>query len=144
MTEQPFFHTMDIFPQETAEQNKLYRFFELLREGRLTSTRCNRCDIVLWPPRTVCPSCFSDELEWVDLPKRAKLFAHTVQWAGVPTGFEIPLLMGMVEFESGLKILSRIVDAKPEDLEIGREVEFTVREIPGNRVVHAFRPVAPR
>ncbi len=139
-TEQPYVFTMDVFPQETVEQNKLYKFFEYLREGRFTTTRCKQCGNVPWPPRTVCPNCFSDDLEWVDLPKKARVYAHTTQWAGVPPGFETPLILAILEFDSGLKMLSKIVEAKPDQLEIGAEVEFTMIEIPGNRVLYAFKP----
>lgn len=141
MIDQTYINTIDIYPLEAPEQNKLHKFYEYLREGRLTATRCKQCGSVPWPPRTVCPGCYSDDLEWIDLPKRARLYAFTTQWGGVPTGFDVPLMMGLLDFEGGLRMLSRIVDAKPEELEIGGEVEFTVLEVPGNRVVHAFKPV---
>lgn len=151
MSEQPYINTMDVYPLETAEQNKLYKFYDLLREGRLTTTKCAKCGEVSWPPRTVCPVCMSDELDWIDMPKRGKLYSCTVQFAGVPPVFEVPLYIGMVEFENGMKILSRLVGTTEDDLEIGREVELTVLEVPApvtpqvpnppSRVVHAFKPV---
>ncbi len=141
MTEQPYIHSLDPFPQETPEHNQLYKFYEFLREGRLTTRQCGKCGEVPWPPRTVCPNCMSNELEWVDLPTRGKLYTFTAQYAGVPYMFEAPLMMGMVEFDNGLRILARIVDANPEQVDIGTEVEMTVLEIPGNRVMHAFKPV---
>lgn len=150
MNEQPYINTMDIFPLETPEQNKLHRFYDLLREGRLTTTKCTRCDEISWPPRTICPSCLSDELEWIDLPKKGKLFTYTVQFAGVSPAFEVPLYLGMVQLDNGLKIFARLVDATEEDLTFDREVELTVIELPGvptpqvpnppNRVLHAFKP----
>lgn len=142
MTEQPYIFTMDAFPQQVPEQNQLYKFFDNLREGRLTTTKCDKCGELPWPPRTVCPQCMSNELTWVDLPKRGKLFAFTVQQAGVAHIFQAPLLVGMVEFDNGLKIFSRIVEANPESLSIGSEVEVTVLDAPGNRVIHAFKPAS--
>lgn len=151
MMDQQYINTMDVFPLETADQNKLHRFYEYLREGRLTTTRCSRCGELSWPPRTVCPICISDELEWVDLPTRGKLYSFTMQVAGISPVFESPLFLGTVEFDNGMRILSKLVEATEDDLEIGREVEMTVIELPGpvtprmpnppSRVLHAFRPV---
>ncbi len=142
MSEQPYINTMDIFPLEAPEQNQLHKFYDSLRENRLTTTKCAKCGLVSWPPRTVCPSCMSDELEWIDLPKKGKLYTCTVQFAGVSPSFEVPLYLGMVEFDNGLKIFSKIVEATEDDMEIGREVELTVIEVPGpfDRVIHAFKP----
>lgn len=142
MTEEPYINTMDVFPLEAPEQNKLHKFFGFLREGRLTTTKCTKCGEMSWPPRTLCPTCVSDELEWVDLPSKGKLYACTVQFAGVPAVFGSPLYMGLVEFDNGMRILSRLVETTEDDLEIGREVELAVLEVPGpgSRVVHAFKP----
>ncbi|MBI2954368.1 MAG: Zn-ribbon domain-containing OB-fold protein [Chloroflexi bacterium] len=143
MSEQPYINTMDVYPLEAAEQNKLYKFYDSLREGRLTTTKCTSCGHIPWPPRTLCPNCTSDEFEWIDLPRKARIYSCTVQTAGVPPVFEIPLYMAMVEFDNGLRMLTRLVETTEDDLEIGREVELAVLEVPGpmSRVVHAFKPV---
>ena len=61
--------TLDIWPIEAKEFNRIYKFYEYLREGRLTTTKCSECGHVAYPPRVICPGCFSDKLVWIDLPK---------------------------------------------------------------------------
>ncbi|MDA8188567.1 MAG: Zn-ribbon domain-containing OB-fold protein [Dehalococcoidales bacterium] len=143
MIDQSYINTMDVFPLEAPEQNQLFQFYNYLREDRFTTTRCASCGQLSWPPRTVCPHCMSNQLEWVDMPKKGRLFGYTVQFAGVSPVFDVPLYLGVVEFDNGIKLLSRLVETTEDELEIGKEVEFTVLPVPGpgERVVYAFKPV---
>jgi len=84
-------YTMDMWPLECKEFNRLYKFYEHLKEGRFTTTRCRTCGHVAYPPRVICPECYSEDLEWIDLPKRGKVIVFTEQIRGVPLGFESPL-----------------------------------------------------
>jgi uncharacterized OB-fold protein len=91
-------------------------------------SRCARCGQLHLPPRAICPHCFSEELEWVELAGQGKLAAFTVIYVG-PTpmnnaGYsrENPYVSGIVELAEGPKISAQIlgVDAKhPETIRIG-------------------------
>ena len=35
--------TMDLFPQQSKEFNQIYKFYEYLKEGRFTTTKCKEC-----------------------------------------------------------------------------------------------------
>jgi uncharacterized OB-fold protein len=138
--EEKYFVTTDVFPPEGKEQNKLYPFYEFLRKGRLTTTQCQNCGEISWPPRTICPKCLSNQLNWVDLPKKGKIRFFTVQLAGVPPGFEPPLIIALIDFEKNFSFMSRIVKADPEKLKVGDEVELEILHVKGDRVIHAFKP----
>src|SRR5208282_5484035 len=43
---------LDFFPLETADQTRLHRFYDRLRAGRLSTTRCPRDGTLHWPRRT--------------------------------------------------------------------------------------------
>jgi len=141
MSEEKYIYTIDPYPQESKEHNKLYLFYDYLKEGRLTTTQCKKCGHLPWPPRTVCPECMSDELEWVDLPTEGTVTNFSVQLAGVPLGFNPPLVFAIVDLGKGVKFLSRLVDAKPEEVKIGSKVKLEVEKVPGDRVLPAFRLV---
>jgi len=146
---------MDMWPLECQEFNRLYPFYDNLREGKFTTTKCKKCGHIAFPPGVICPKCWSDELEWVDLPKRAKIVAITETQAGAPIGFEPPLIMAWLTFEGGpLKhLLGRMVNCKEGDLKEGDEVQFTVFDVPSHpievkkdvktceRVFYAWEPV---
>ena len=99
--------TMDLFPQQSKEFNQIHTFYEFLREGRFTTTKCTQCGAEPFPPRVVCPECYSEELEWIDWPTIGTVIELTEEVAGVPLGFgPPPLIHALVDLE-GKKTLFR-------------------------------------
>jgi len=145
--------TMDPYPFEAKEFNRIYQFYENLKAKRLTTTRCKSCGHVSFPPRVVCPECNSEELEWTDLPTRGKVRLVTEEFAGVPLGWETPLIHALVDLGKGHKLISRITNCQVGQLKEGDEVQLTVYDIPpmiiekregmveSPRVFFAFEPV---
>jgi uncharacterized OB-fold protein len=147
---------MDMWPFESQELNRIYPFYDNLREGKFTTTKCKKCGHVAFPPGVICPRCWSDELEWVELPKRAKIVAITETQAGAPIGFESPLIMAWLTFGENAPLnhlLGRMVNCKEGDLKVGDEVQFVTFNVPSHpmevkketkiceRVFYAFEPV---
>jgi len=132
---------LDFYPLEDEEDTRISFFFKNLREGRLTTTKCKRCEKLLWPPRIVCPICLSDELEWVDLGSEGELYAFTEMRLGAPLGFveDVPFCIGIIKIR-GLSISARIDDARYEDLKIGDRVQLKIVELDDGRVFYRFVP----
>jgi len=132
---------LDFYPLEDEKDTRISGFFKNLREERLTTTKCKRCEKILWPPRIVCPDCLSDELEWIDLGLEGELYAFTEMRLGAPLGFveDVPFCIGIVKI-GGLSISARIDDAKCEDLEIGAKVQLKIVELDDGRVFYRFVP----
>jgi len=149
--------TMDVWPMEAKEFNRIYPFYDNLKAGRFTTTKCKKCGHIAYPPRVICPECYSEELEYVDLPKKGKVIVCTEQLRGVPLGFEAPLVHAVVDLgaKSPVKrILSRIINCPAGQLKEGDEVQFVVFDVPAHpieikketkmveRVFFAFEPAA--
>jgi uncharacterized OB-fold protein len=147
---------MDMWPLECPELNRLYTFYDNLREGRFTTTRCRNCGHVTFPPSLICTKCWSNDMEWIDLPKRARVVTFTETQAGAPIGFEPPLIIAWLNFgkDCPLKhLLVRIIDCPSGKLKEDDEVEFVVFDVPSHplelrketkicdRVYYAFKPV---
>ena len=66
---------LDMWPLEAPDLNRIYPFYDNLKQGRWTTTKCKKCGHISYPPGVACPNCWSDELEWIDLPKTAKVVA---------------------------------------------------------------------
>ncbi len=106
-------------------------FNQFLDEQKLMGSRCSECGRLHLPPRAICPHCFGERMEWVELAGRGKLAAFTVIYVG-PTpminagyGKENPYVSGIVELDEGVKISGQIlgVDPKhPEGIQIGLPV----------------------
>ena len=148
--------TLDMWPIEAKEFNRIYKFYENLREGKFTTTKCKKCGRVAYPPRVICPECYSDELEWVELPRKGKAAVVVEKWGGVPICYESPLIDAWIDLgkDSPVKhILSRMVNCPPETLKEGDEVQLVVFDVPAHpielkketkmaeRVFFAFEPV---
>jgi uncharacterized OB-fold protein len=126
-------------------------FNQLVREKKLTGSRCVNCDALYLPPRAICPRCHGDQMAWVAMSGKGKLAAFTAV-SVAPTfmtqqgyGRDKPYVSGVVELEEGVKISARIlgVDAKsPETIRVGMpvEVEFIGAQEEG-RAYLGFKPV---
>ncbi|MGB9887639.1 MAG: Zn-ribbon domain-containing OB-fold protein [Moorellales bacterium] len=145
--------TMDLYSQQSKEFNRNYKFYEHLREGRLTTTRCRSCGQRMLPPRVMCPYCTSTDLEWVDLPTRGKVLVFVEQFVGVPLGFDTPHILAIIDLQGEAKLVSRIINCKAGELNEGDEVRMVVFPLPAvpvetrngiemkERVFYAFEPV---
>ena len=147
---------MDMWPLECEEYNRNYQFYDNLKKGRFTTIKCKKCGHIAFPPGVICPKCWSEELEWVDLPQRARVVTFTETQAGAPIGFEPPLIIAWLDFgkDSLLKhLLARIINCPERKLKEGDEVKFVVFNVPAHpievkketkvceRVYYAFEPV---
>lgn len=146
--------TLDLYPFEAKEFNRIHQFYENLRQKRFTTTKCKKCGHVPFPPRVVCPQCNSEDLEWVDLPTQGKALCVTEEMAGVPLGFEAPLIHALVDLGDGRKFICRITNCKEGQLKEGDTVKLAVYDVPpmiiekrggvmeeSPRVFFAFEPV---
>jgi uncharacterized protein len=135
---------LDFFPLETADQTRLHRFYERLREGRLSTTRCLRDGELHWPPRTACPKCHQEELEWVDLPESGHVYAFSAVLAGAPLGMEteVPFAVGLVDLDGvPLRLFGRIEGRPWTELRIGQPVRVESYDIGDGRMFYRFRTV---
>jgi uncharacterized protein len=133
---------LDFFPLEGADQTRLSRFFERLAQGRLSTTRCPADGRLLWPPRTACPYCHSESLDWVDLPEGGTLYAFSAVLAGAPLGMEadVPFAVGLVDLEGvSLRLFGRIEGRPWEALRIGGRVRVEPYATDDGRWFYRFR-----
>ena len=130
--------TLDVWPIEAKEFNRLHRFYENLKEGRFTTTKCKECGHVAYPPRVICPECYGDGLDWIDLPKRGKVLIVVERVGGLPIHFKTPpLVQAWIDMgnESPVKrIFSRILNCPKGRLKEGDEVRLVVFDVPAHPV----------
>lgn len=99
------------------------RFWSSLADGQLTTTRCEACTKLTFPPKPFCPHCWSKSVVWTALSGKGSLYSQTVIHAA-PRVFmqEIPYRVGIVDLDEKLRIATRIIaDAEPR---LGAPVEI--------------------
>lgn len=133
---------LDFIPLQGEEHTRIHPFYDHLKEGRLTTTKCTACGEVLWQPRVVCPHCNADEMAWIDLPTEGTIYAFTAVVLGAPKGMEedAPFPVGVVQLKGpDVRVLARI-DGRYQDLRIGQTVRLKVHELEDGRVWFRFAP----
>ncbi|MFO7872110.1 MAG: Zn-ribbon domain-containing OB-fold protein [Candidatus Undinarchaeales archaeon] len=96
----------------------------------LWGTKCRDCGKIHFPPREICPECQSTKLDKEQLGKNGKIVTYTVIRVA-PEGFEkeVPYIIAIIEMKGGSRLTAQVVDADPEDIEIGKKVEAVFRRI---------------
>jgi uncharacterized protein len=136
---------LDFFPLETEKETRLSRFYDRLREGRLSTTRCPKDGLLHWPPRVACPQCHSEELTWVDLPEHGHVYAFSAVLVGAPLGMEadVPFAVGLVDLDGvPLRLFGRIEGKPWNALRVGEPVRVEAYDIGDGRSFYRFRTTA--
>lgn len=89
---------------------------QFLNEGKLMGSKCKKCGTLYFPPRPLCPECYSTDMEWVEFSGRGKLSGYTLITIGpafmAEEGFDRnhPYYLGVVELEEGegLRAVGRV------------------------------------
>ena len=102
-------------------------FWEGVAEGRLRLQRCAACGRHVFYPRSVCPHCMSVPLEWIDASGRGSIYSFTIVHRAPPGfGEEAPYVVALVELAEGPRLLTRLLDMKPGEAEVGMAVELAI------------------
>ncbi len=97
----------------------------------LVGSRCEMCGRHFFPGRVICPECRrKGKMTEHKFCGKGKVYSYTVVRTP-PTGFEIyiPYVVAIVELEEGARVVSQLVDVKPEEVGIGMPVEACFRKI---------------
>lgn len=108
-----------------------FHFQQFLSEGRLMGCKCQSCGTEYLPPKPTCSSCYSQDMEWVEMPITGKLAAFTCIAIAPPVmikeGYnrKNPYCIGVVELDNGQRIdaiIKGVEPRQPETIHIGMEV----------------------
>ncbi|WP_052404836.1 Zn-ribbon domain-containing OB-fold protein [Bacillus rubiinfantis] len=105
-------------------------YWKLLQETRqLHVQKCKNCGTYSHPPRPVCHQCRHYQLEWVPTSGKGTVYSFVIYYRSVHPGFEVPYGVVLVELVEGVRIISNMVDCKPEEIYIGMPVELVVDQV---------------
>lgn len=94
----------------------------------LVGTECADCGFVVFPTRSFCRNCLSEDVVDVDLSREGELRTYTVAHTG-QEGFEPPYAFGFVDLPEGVRLYSLLDGWETGALEVGAPVELTLDEI---------------
>jgi uncharacterized OB-fold protein len=97
-------------------------FWDATAQGRLLFPRCTNCDRFRWPPGPFCPSCQSQDVQWV-APGPARLYSYTIITIRGDEENQQPrfIVPSLVEFSGvdHVRLLGALVDAPLDAIQIG-------------------------
>jgi uncharacterized OB-fold protein/acyl dehydratase len=91
------------------------------------------------PPGPMDPVTGSFEFDIVEVSGRGTIHSFVVMHQPRMPGFEYPLPVVLVELAEGVRIVANMIDAKPEDVAIGRAVTVDFVEVEPGYMLPAFR-----
>ena len=112
-------------------------FYQYLGEHKLMASRCCSCGALFLPPRALCPTCFGEEMEWVQMGDSGSLLAfttiHIAPTAMIEAGYnkDNPYCTGIVRLAEGPTISAQIVsvDARqPAQIAVGMPLKVAYLE----------------
>ena len=121
------------------------KFWEGAKQGKLFIQVCKDCKSKIFYPRKFCPECWSGSLDWIEASGKAKIYTFSTAYSMVEPKFmdELPYTIAYVDLEEGLRMMTRIVDCKPEDLSFDMDVEVLFHERNGYFLPY-FRPAGKK
>ena len=106
------------------------RFFREIKDnGRLTGTKCQKCQLIYLPPRIYCERCFGELNEWVEIEGKGRVHSYTVVHIDLNGNrLSEPVLMVIVEFPGVYGgLVYKLGEVNSDDIRIGQEVEAVLK-----------------
>ncbi len=129
----------------SASPSKLKLLDQAGAQGTLLGSRCLRCGSHTFGTVPSCQSCYSTDVESVELGSEGTLYSYTVVrtpppgWQG-----EVPYLLGQVELPQGPHVVSQVVDCALEGVHIGMKMLLHLDDVGGadedTMVIFKWRP----
>ena len=117
-------------------------YWEAAKRHELVLQKCQQCGHYRYPPGESCPSCLSDELDWVEASGRGSIFTWTVFHQVYHPSFagDVPYAVVAVELEEGPRMVTNLMDCRIEDIQVGMPVEVVFDDVTEEITLPKFRP----
>jgi uncharacterized OB-fold protein len=112
-------------------------------QGKLVIKTCVSCGRMHFPPRYLCPYCWSNQLEWREHSGEGHVYSFTIVRRAAVPGFETPYVLAMVDLTNGPRLMSNIVGTGALDVGIGDDVRV-IFEARDGTILPLFCRQAPR
>ncbi|KPK48070.1 MAG: hypothetical protein AMJ77_00920 [Dehalococcoidia bacterium SM23_28_2] len=105
---------------------------------QLHGSKCRKCGYIQYPPQRVCVECHAkDEMDSVRMSdKQATVFTYSMDYLSGTT--DVPLVIAVINFDGGGRMLSMMTDREIDELSVGMPVEMSFRKIRAAGGVHNY------
>ncbi len=121
-----------IFPPAITPETQ--KFWDAAQNGKLLYGYCLACKEAHYYPRSFCPFCFSEQVEWREASGKATVYTYSIMRRS-PTG---PYAIAYVTLAEGPSLLTNIVDSAFEAIRIGAAAKLVWKPSEGGAPVPFF------
>ncbi len=116
-------------------------FWEAAARDELLLRQCQACGKPHFPPRYLCPHCWSDKLGWTPSAGKAVVYSFTVMHRAPTPDFVgcVPYVVALVDLDEGPRMMANIVGEDALSTEVGDRVSVCYEDRPGGSKVLQFR-----
>ena len=129
-------------PRPRWNQDQAWHW-EGLRDRELRIQRFTDDGRLVHPPVNAHPRTHGMDYDWVVASGRGSLYSFTVPHYPEAPGFRYPHVVGLVELDEGVRLVSNIVGVTAEDVAVGMPLEVCWLDSHDDVTLHQFRPVPP-
>ncbi|MDA0239559.1 MAG: Zn-ribbon domain-containing OB-fold protein [Proteobacteria bacterium] len=112
-------------------------FRDGLTSGKFIIQKCGDCDSHIFYPRAMCPECGSIKLTSLEASGQGTVYSTSVVRNRPEQGGNFNI--AIVELAEGPRLMTRVQDIEPDQVQIGMAVEAFIGAIDDTPVV-LFRP----
>ena len=118
-------------------------FWEATKAGKLMVQRCIDCGNRFFYPRERDPVCLSDNLEWVEVSGKGRIYSFiVVRQPGNPAfADDVPYIYAIVQLDEGPRMNGNVTGIPIEDVQIDMLVEVHFEER-GDQMIPQWKPAA--
>jgi len=106
---------------------------------------CGDCQKAIHPPGPACPHCGSPNMEWINYGSdiTGEIYSYVMTYVPMLPGFQhdLPTIIAQVSVDQvpGIQITANIINAKAEDIAIGKAVKMTWLDITEDRALPQWK-----
>jgi uncharacterized protein len=117
-------------------------YWDGLKGGELRLQRCGDCGRYVFYPRSVCPHCLGEGLEWVPTSGRGRVYSYTIVRRAMNPAFaaDVPYVFAIVELDEGPRVTTNIVGCSAEDVRVDMRVKAAYDSVTSELALLKFEP----
>lgn len=123
-----------------------HTYWNAARERRLVIRKCNACGQLHFMPRYLCPSCWSDNLDWIDASGTGRVHSFSVIRRASDPAFasRVPYVLALIELDEGPRMMANILGEDALGVAVGDPVTVTFEDRGDGALIPQFERIATR
>ena len=117
--------------------------WEAAKRHEFVIQKCHDCGHMWFPPMTICSTCLSTDIDWVQPKGTGKVHSFIVyHQAWLPGWLKVtPYNVAIIELDEGPRFINNIIGIENDQIEVDMPVEVTFEDVSADIVIPKFKPV---